>query len=62
MVSPADILTAEQRIAPHIIRTPLIYSPTFSAMAGAEVWLKPETLQKLRILKKSYFSSPSPFQ
>jgi threonine dehydratase len=46
MVSLADIRAAEQRIAPHIIRTPLVYSPTISVMAGAEVWLKLETLQK----------------
>ena len=46
MVSLADIRAAGQRIAPHIIRTPLVYSPTISAMAGAEVWLKLETLQK----------------
>ena len=46
MVSLADIRAAEERIAPHIIRTPLVYSPTISAMTGAEVWLKLETLQK----------------
>jgi threonine dehydratase len=46
MVSLADIQAAGQRIAPHIIRTPLVYSPTISAMTGAEVWLKLETLQK----------------
>jgi threonine dehydratase len=46
MVTLADIRAAEQRIVPHIIRTPLVYSPTISAMTGAEVWLKLETLQK----------------
>ena len=46
MLSLADIRNAEQRIAPHIIRTPLVYSPTISAMTGAEVWLKLETLQR----------------
>jgi threonine dehydratase len=46
MVSLADIRAAEHRIAPHIIRTPLVYSPTISAMTGAEVWLKLESLQK----------------
>ncbi|MFA4826009.1 MAG: threonine ammonia-lyase [Methanoregula sp.] len=46
MVSLADIRHAQVLIAPHIIRTPLVYSPTISAMAGAEVYLKLETLQK----------------
>jgi threonine dehydratase len=46
MVSLADIRAAEDRIAPHIIRTLLVYSPTISAMTGASVYLKLETLQK----------------
>jgi len=46
MVSLADIRAAEERIAPHIIRTLLVYSPTLSAMTGASVYLKLETLQK----------------
>jgi threonine dehydratase len=45
MVSLADIRAAEQRIAGHIIRTPLVYSPAFSALTGARVYLKLETLQ-----------------
>ena len=46
MVSLADIRAAEQRIAGHIIRTPLVYSPAISALTGARVYLKLETLQK----------------
>ena len=46
MVSLADIRAAQERIAGHIIRTPLIYSPTLSTMTGASVYLKLETLQK----------------
>jgi threonine dehydratase len=46
MVSLADIRAAEERIAPHIIHTLLVYSPTISAMTGASVYLKLETLQK----------------
>jgi threonine dehydratase len=46
MVSLSDIQAAQERIAGHIIRTPLIYSPTLSAMTGAGVYLKLETLQK----------------
>jgi threonine dehydratase len=46
MVSLADIRAAQQRIAGHIIRTPLVYSPFISARTGARVYLKLETLQK----------------
>ena len=46
MVSLADIRAAEQRIAEHVIRTPLVYSPAISALTGARVYLKLETLQK----------------
>jgi threonine dehydratase len=46
MVSLADIHAAETRIFPHIIRTPLIHSPTLSDLTGANVYLKLETLQK----------------
>ena len=44
---PADaIRDARERISPYIIQTPLMYSPTFSAMTGAEIYLKLETFQK----------------
>jgi threonine dehydratase len=46
MVSLADIEAAKIRITPHIIHTPLVYSPTISEMTGANVYLKLETLQK----------------
>ncbi len=46
MVSLADIKEAEIRISPHIIHTPLVYSPTISEITGANVYLKLETLQK----------------
>ena len=46
MVSLADIKEAEIRISPHIIHTPLVYSPTISDITGAKVYLKLETLQK----------------
>jgi threonine dehydratase len=46
MVSLSAVQDAEQRIAGHIIRTPLVYSPTFSGLTGARVYLKLETLQK----------------
>lgn len=46
MVTLADIRAAQERIAGHIIRTPVVYSPTLSAMTGAFVWFKLEALQK----------------
>ncbi len=46
MVSLADIRVAEQRIAGNIIRTPLVFSPSISALTGARVYLKMEMLQK----------------
>lgn len=46
MVSLADIQAAESRISSHIIRTPVVFSPTISEMTGANVYLKLETLQK----------------
>jgi threonine dehydratase len=46
LVTLKDIKEAESRIGGKIIRTPLIYSPTFSTMSGAEVWLKLESMQK----------------
>jgi threonine dehydratase len=46
MVTLADVQAAQERIAGHIIRTPVTYSPTLSTMTGADVYLKLETLQK----------------
>jgi threonine dehydratase len=46
MVSLADIQAAQRRISEFIIRTPLVFSPTFSEMTGAQIYLKLETLQK----------------
>ncbi len=46
MVSVQDIRQAAERIREHIIRTPLLYSPTFSQMSGASVYLKLETMQR----------------
>lgn len=46
MVSLEDIQKAAELIKGRVLRTPLIYSPTFSKMTGAEVYLKLENLQK----------------
>ncbi|MHC1727066.1 MAG: threonine ammonia-lyase [Syntrophobacteraceae bacterium] len=46
MVSAADIHRAAGAIDQHVIRTPLVYSPTFSRLSGAKVFLKLENLQE----------------
>ncbi len=46
MVQLNDIRKAEEAIQGMILRTPLIYSPTFSKMSGCEVYLKLENLQR----------------
>ncbi len=46
MVSAADIRRAAGVICQHVIRTPLVYSPTFSRLTGAKVYLKLENLQE----------------
>jgi threonine dehydratase len=42
---PADIVLAANRIGPNIRETPLDYSPYFSELSGANVYLKLENLQ-----------------
>jgi len=42
---PADIVLAANRIAPNIRETPLDHSPYFSALTGANVYMKLENLQ-----------------
>lgn len=46
MVSLNDIRSAAERTRGHIIRTPLVYSPTISSMCNAHVYLKLETMQR----------------
>jgi threonine dehydratase len=46
MITLADVSAAADRIREHIIRTPLIYSPTFSTFCHVPVYLKLETLQR----------------
>lgn len=46
MVTLEDIRAAGQKISGHIIRTPLVFSPSISAHTKARVYLKLETLQK----------------
>lgn len=42
---PHEIDRAAERMAPHILHTPVEYSPWLSRETGAEVWLKLEHLQ-----------------
>lgn len=46
MINIEDIRDAQARLSPYIINTPLVYSPAFSRITGAEIYLKLETLQK----------------
>ena len=46
LVSLADLTAAAGRIAPVAVRTPLLPFDTLSEQLGAEVWLKPEMLQR----------------
>ena len=46
MITYQDVLAAQQRIAPHILRTPLLRVPALDAVLGCQVYLKPESLQK----------------
>ena len=46
MVSLSGIQDAAKILQGNVLRTPLVYSPTFSKMTGTEVYLKLENLQK----------------
>ncbi len=46
MIDIKEIKKAEKIIKDHIIRTPLVYSPTFSRISNAQIYLKLENLQK----------------
>ncbi len=45
MISLADVQNAANLIHDKILRTPLVYSPTFSIMTGCQIYLKLENLQ-----------------
>jgi len=46
MLPPSDIHEAARLLERRILKTPLIYSPTFSQKTGCEVYLKLENLQR----------------
>jgi len=45
------IWEARKRIAPYILRTPLVFSPALSGLLGAEIFLKLENLQEVGAFK-----------
>ncbi len=46
MMTLSDIQEAAERIEGKVIRTPLVFAPTFSKMSGSRVFLKLENLQE----------------
>jgi threonine dehydratase len=50
-ISGADIAAAAARLAPHIVRTPLLESEALSAIAGCRLLVKAESLQKTGAFK-----------
>ena len=48
---PIEIWKARKRLEPHIVRTPLVYSPGLSALTGNNIYLKPECWQKCGCFK-----------
>jgi len=41
----SDVVAAAARLAPHVVRTPVMRSPAFDARCGRAVWFKCENLQ-----------------
>jgi threonine dehydratase len=51
LMSIADVRAAGPRIAEHIITTPTLRAPVLDALAGCELWLKAENLQRVGAFK-----------
>jgi threonine dehydratase len=51
-VSPEDVRAAAATIAPHVVRTPLVAAPRLSALLGARLALKLETMQPTGAFKE----------
>ena len=45
MIQLSDVKAAQERIAPYIVRTPLLRQPALDEILGCEVYLKHEGLQ-----------------
>ncbi|MDH5520262.1 MAG: pyridoxal-phosphate dependent enzyme, partial [Acidimicrobiia bacterium] len=50
-IDAADIEAAAARIAPYVHRTPLVTSAALSELAGCDLWMKAENLQKVGAFK-----------
>src|SRR5271168_4909151 len=44
--TPQDVLAARARIAPYVVRTPMLRNPLLDARTGGTILLKPEPLQR----------------
>ncbi len=47
----ADLLSAQERLEPHLLPTPVICNPRLDEVAGAELWIKAENLQHIGAFK-----------
>ena len=47
----SDVEAAAERLEGHAVRTPMLRSERLDAVAGAELWLKPECRQHVRAFK-----------
>jgi threonine dehydratase len=50
-VTPRDVWIARERIAPHVWRTPLLFSPALSRRVGCRIYLKLECWQRCGCFK-----------
>ena len=50
-MSVQDVRAAAERIAGRVVRTPVVRCPALDARAGAELWLKAESLQRIGAFK-----------
>lgn len=50
-MSVEDVRAAAERLAGKVVRTPVLRSPALDALAGAELWLKAECLQRIGAFK-----------
>ncbi|WAS99568.1 threonine ammonia-lyase [Nannocystis punicea] len=50
-MSVDDVRAAAERLAGRVVRTPVLRSPALDALAGAELWLKAECLQRIGAFK-----------
>jgi threonine dehydratase len=50
-LGPQDVRAAAERLHGKVIRTPVIRCPALDALAGAELWLKAENLQRIGAFK-----------